>query len=93
MVSLHFNNTLCERDMDLLFAESALTDSGFCRLLINKAGLDGQCFQIQRAELSKEDSELGESDITIVIEIDGVKYGLLIEDKIDAIAMPDQHGR
>ena len=93
MVTLHYNNTLCERDMDLLFAESALTDPGFCSFLISKAGLNGQEFQVCCAELSKEDSVLGESDITVVIEVDGVKYGFLIEDKIDAIAMPNQHGR
>jgi hypothetical protein len=29
MVTLHYNITLCERDMDLLFDESALTDPGF----------------------------------------------------------------
>ena len=93
MPSLQFNNTICERDMDLLFAESVLTDSGFCSLLINKTDLKRPRFQILSAELSKEDSALGESDITIVIESDGVKYGLLIEDKIDAIAMPNQHDR
>lgn len=29
----------------------------------------------------------------MVVEINGRKYGLLIEDKIDATAMPEQHGR
>lgn len=93
MVSLCFNNTLTERDMDLLFVESVLTDPGFFRLLISKTDIKGQQLQILCAELSKEDSALGESDITVVVDADGVKYGLLIEDKIDAIAMPDQHGR
>lgn len=93
MVSLRFNNTLTERDMDLLFVESVLTDSGFFRLLISKTDIKGQQLQILCAELSKEDSVLGESDITVVVDVDGIKYGLLIEDKIDAIAMPDQHGR
>ena len=93
MVSLRFNNTLTERDMDLLFIESILTDPGFCRLLISKTDIKGQQLQILCAELSKEDSALGESDITVVVDVDGIKYGLLIEDKIDAIAMRDQHGR
>ena len=90
---ISFNNTISERDMDLLFAESILTDSGFCRLLIDKTDLKGMPFQTLSAELSKADSGLGESDITVVVEIEEKKYGLLIEDKIDAIAMPEQHGR
>ena len=93
MITLQFNNTICERDMDLLFIESISTDPGFCRMLVDKTDLKGKPFQVLRAELSKEDSDLGESDITVVIDIEGNKYGFLIEDKIDALAMPDQHGR
>ena len=79
--------------MDLLFIESISTDPGFCRMLVDKTDLKGKPFQVLRAELSKEDSDLGESDITVVVDIEGNKYGFLIEDKIDALAMPDQHGR
>lgn len=93
MFSVEFNNTISERDMDLLFVESISTDFGFCKLMLDKTDLSGASFQIISAELSKMDSSFGESDITVVINIDGTKYGLLIEDKIDAIAMPDQHGR
>lgn len=92
MISLCFNNTLCERDMDMLLLESALTYPGFCQLLIDKTDLKGKTFQVVAGELSKSD-DLGESDITIVVEVDGKKYGLLIEDKIDAIAMREQHDR
>lgn len=93
MISLEFNNTITERDMDLLFAESVLTDPGFCRLLIEKTDLKGKPFRVLGVELSKSDSDLGESDITVLVDVDGERYGLLIEDKIDAIAMPEQHGR
>ena len=79
--------------MDLLFIETVTTDSGFCSLLIDKTDLAGRPFNIVSAELSKEDKDLGESDITVIVDIEGVKYGLLIEDKIDAIAMPNQHAR
>lgn len=51
MVSLKFNNTITERDMDLLFAESALTDPSFCGLLINKTDLKGKLYQVLNAEL------------------------------------------
>lgn len=43
--------------------------------------------------MSKADSYLGESDITVIVDVEGAKYGLLIEDKIDAVAMPEQHDR
>lgn len=93
MATMQFNNTICERDMDMLFIQSVLTDKGFCRLVIDKTDLAGKDFSVLNAELSKTDEELGESDITIIVDIEGVKYGLLIEDKIDAIAMPKQHDR
>ncbi len=93
MISLQFNNTITERDMDLLFAESVMTDPGFCSLLVNKTDFKGKPFKVSGVELSKTDGELGESDITVIIDVEGDRYGLLIEDKIDAIAMPDQHGR
>ena len=93
MTSMYFNNTIAERDMDLLFAESVLTDLGFCRLLVDKTDLKGKPFQVTKVELSKSDSAFGESDITIVLEAEGRKYGFLVEDKIDAIAMPEQHER
>ena len=93
MISLHFNNTICERDMDLLFIESLMTDLGFSRMVIDKTDLKGKPYQVLAAELSKSDSDLGESDITVVIKIEGARYGFLIEDKIDAIAMPKQHDR
>ena len=92
MISLYFNNTLVERDMDMLFLESAMTYPGFCQLLIDKTDLKGKTFQVIAGELSKSD-DLGESDITVIVEVEGQKYGLLIEDKIDAIAMPNQHER
>ena len=79
--------------MDLLFIESISTDPDFCRILLEKTDLKGKSFRVLRAELSKEDSDLGESDITVIIDIEGNQYGLLIEDKIDALAMPNQHGR
>ena len=92
-IAFNFNNTITERDMDMLFIESAISDTEFCRLIIDKTDLKGKPFVIVNAELSKSDSSLGESDITVVIESEETKYGLLIEDKIDAIAMPNQHER
>ncbi|WP_455502350.1 hypothetical protein [Gemmiger sp.] len=95
-----------ERDMDLLFLESIVTDTAFVKLLLEKieksdklqdrifklgkAHLSEKPFSVLSVELSATDPELGESDITAVIEISGMRLGLLLEDKIDAPAMPEQ---
>ncbi len=82
-----------ERDMDLLFMEAFATDIGFSSLFLNKTALAGKPCKVVHAERSKLDNGLGESDLTVIYEIDGNRHALLIENKIDAIAMPDQHGR
>ena len=79
--------------MDMLFIEAIVTCPDFLRILVDKTDLKGKAFKVIKAELSKSDKDLGESDITVILEIDGNKYGFLIEDKVDAIAMPEQHGR
>ena len=84
---------ICERDMDMLFLESIITDCGFARMILDKTELKGNVFKNISIELSKTDSELGESDITWVVEVEGDRYGILIEDKIDAIAMEEQYER
>lgn len=86
-------STLRERDMDLLFMEAIITDKGFAKSIVETADLPDGDFSVVDVELSRTELELGESDITVIIEIDGHKYGLLIEDKIDAIAMKDQYER
>ncbi len=82
-----------ERDMDLLFIEAFATDPNFAALFIRKTSLQDAEFKVLHAERSKVDNGLGESDITVIIEAQGKKHALMIENKIDAIAMPDQHGR
>lgn len=82
-----------ERDMDMLFMEAFATDPGFAQLFLSDTRQAGKEFTIVSAERSKIDSGLGESDLTIIYEVDERRHALLIEDKIDAVAMPDQHGR
>lgn len=82
-----------ERDMDLLFMEAFATDSDFACIFVDKTANAGRFVTIVSAERSKIDTGLGESDLTIIYEVEDVRYALLIEDKIDAVAMPDQHGR
>ena len=86
-------STITERDMDMLILEAAASDPEFASLFVDKTEMKGKDFKVFSIELSKADSDLGESDITIIIDVDGKKHGILIEDKIDAIAMPDQHDR
>ncbi len=84
-------NDVSERDMDLLISEEIVSSSDFLGLFLNK--IDIEYATVQSIELSKTDVGLGESDITVILETEGRKIGLLIEDKIDAIAMPEQSSR
>ncbi len=79
-----------ERDMDLMFMECLLTDVGFLQLFLNKAKIEGSTVEVLNVALSETDPEYGESDITVILSIDSKKRGLLIEDKINAPAMPEQ---
>lgn len=72
--------------------ETVATDSGFAKLLVDKTDLRGKQFEVVSVDLSVSDSD-GESDITIVVEVDNKKYGFLVEDKINAPAMDKQHLR
>ena len=84
--------TVSERDMDMLFLNAFGTDKGFLELFITEAKLPDGDYAVSEVYLSKADKD-GESDITVIIESSGKKYGFLIEDKIDAIAMPEQPER
>lgn len=86
-------STVRERDMDLLFLQSIVTDPGFCELVLQQTCYAGKNFKVLDAELSRTELDLGESDITVILEIEDKRVALLIEDKVDAIAMPDQHKR
>ena len=80
-----------ERDIDLLMINKFITDDNILNLFLEKIGKsDYKVFSIQHSLMDQED---GESDITVIAEKDNHKIGLLIEDKIDAIAMPNQRER
>ena len=81
---------LRERDMDLLLMEEIAASQDFANLFLTPIGLTDAV--VVSVEQSKTD-ENGESDITVIVEKNGIKYGLLIEDKIDAIAQENQSGR
>lgn len=90
MVPCIFND-VSERDMDLLFLEELASSPKFLQIFLSKTPLKKAV--VCSTEQSKTDVQFGESDMTVIVEEDGDKYGLLIEDKIDAVAMPNQSGR
>lgn len=86
-------NGISERDMDMMFLQLFSTDSGFVGLFLNATPYKEDPFVIESIELSKSDPKLGESDITVLLSVAQKKVALLIENKIDAIAMPKQAER
>ncbi len=90
MIKCKFSD-VSERDMDLLFLEEFVCSPRFLEIFLSKIGLKNAT--VVEVEQSKVDVAYGESDMTVIIESNGKRIGLLIEDKIDAIAMPNQSGR
>lgn len=83
-----FFSDVSEHDMDLLFLEEFVCSKEFLTIFTSQIGI--KCERVISVYSSKTDVSLGESDITVIIESNGEKIGLLIEDKIDAVAMPEQ---
>lgn len=84
-------NDISEKDMDILFLEEFIASEDFADLFLRCTGLRGA--HIIETEHSKVDVEYGESDLTVIVEKNGKRHALLIEDKIDAVAMPEQANR
>ena len=85
-------DTTLERDIDLLVMEEFIADKEFAKLILSAVGINTP-YTIVSAIHSKIDADLGESDIVFILEINGKRHAIHIEDKIDAIAMPKQHDR
>ena len=79
-----------ERDVDLYIINKFMADNNFKELFLNKINKSG--YGIISCTHSYKDND-GESDITIILENNDNKIALLIENKIDAIAMPNQRIR
>lgn len=79
-----------ERDIDLLMINKFCSEEKITNYFSSKIGLDN--YKVVKAQHSIMD-ENGESDITIILENGIGKIAFLIEDKIDAVAMPNQRGR
>ncbi len=84
-------NDVTERDMDFLFIEEIASTPEFAKIFLKKIAIENA--DVIETEISKVSSEFGESDMTVIISVDDKRHALLIEDKIDAIAMPRQCNR
>ena len=80
-----------EHDMDLLFLEEFVCSKIFLDLFTQQIGISNA--RVLSVHSSLTDSVLGESDMTVILDGGGKRIGLLIENKIDAIAMPEQAAR
>ncbi len=74
MIDCKFNG-VTERDMDILIAEECAASQDFLNIFLEAIGLEDA--EIISIELSKTDVEYGESDITIIVEKDGVPLKLI----------------
>lgn len=85
-------DTTMERDIDLLIMEEFIVDKQFAKMFLESANIFEEC-DIVKAIHSKTDVEFGESDIVFILKINDKLHALHIEDKINAIAMPEQNSR
>lgn len=88
---IHKFRDILEHDMDMLILEEFACSTEFSKIFLNKVNISDA--KVLSTWQSKTDSELGETDMTVVFEYNDKKIALLIEDKIDAIAMPEQPAR
>ena len=88
-MTYEFDNVV-ERDIDLLILDRLYT-SNLLELFLEEAGLEG--YELIRAKHSDVDPVNGESDIVAVVRKNADVHGIMIEDKINASAQPDQYER
>lgn len=80
-----------ERDMDLYVINKFINDTNFKNIFLDEINISD--YNVSECIHSFSD-ENGESDITIILSNkENNKIGLLIEDKVNAIAMPNQYDR
>src|SRR5688572_21584196 len=86
-------SSLWERDIDFLLLEEFHSEPAFVRWFVstatgrpleNVSSFDGAWRSVSNAALG------GESDLLVLASLADQKHALLIENKIDAIAQPDQ---
>ena len=86
-------NGISEHDIDMALLQLFSTDEVFVEFVCAHVGVNTDKVLVEAIELSKTDSDLGESDIEVSLLANGKRILLMIEDKVDAIAMPRQPER
>jgi len=86
-------STISEHDMDVMIMQLFANDPSFVELFLGVAGIEDPCTEVTEIELSKTEPRLGESDIVVTLLTGSKTIQLLIEDKIDAVATPEQPAR
>ena len=81
-----------ERDMDLLFIQEISSSEKFLSFILDKINLVG-FKNIDSVSHSLMHLTLGESDIVVILNMENHKHAILIENKIDALAMVNQSSR
>ena len=84
-------NYIAEKDMDFIIIEEFVSSREFSNIFTKKINLFD--YKVLKAVHSMVDVTYGESDIVLVLETENGNVGILIENKIDAIAMPEQYDR
>jgi hypothetical protein len=91
---LPFLQSVDERDIDFVLLEECHSEPEFVRWFAHKVITDcGDKVEFAGAWHSVSDPRLGESDIVLLVRGRTVKTAILIENKIDAFAQPDQAAR
>ncbi len=82
-----------ERDIDLLLMRQfACENKSFIKLFLHSAGIEGLEYKVTSVSHSVMTTD-GESDIEVILAVGQKHVAILIEDKIDAIAQPEQAKR
>lgn len=79
-----------ERDIDLLMINKFCNDQNVLNYFCSKLGINN--YYVESIQHSVSD-ENGESDISVILNNAKEKIAFLIENKINAIAMPNQRAR
>ncbi|MBR4344153.1 MAG: PD-(D/E)XK nuclease family protein [Lachnospiraceae bacterium] len=92
-MNIIFENVV-ERDVDLLIMRRfALRDASFIRMFCEKTSIDPDTvYSVLNVSHSVMTND-GETDVEIILSDGSAKTAFLIEDKIDAIAQPEQAKR
>ena len=87
--------SVIERDADFAIINAFSRNKKVRELFLNKIGRDdGEIKEVYHSLVQQEEGYgIGESDIVLVLEDKNGAFGIMIEDKINADAQPNQRER